>query len=403
MKAIIFLGTQKSGSSREGMKTSARLGYFTILFTNRMSQMRQRNEYDEVDQMVLCDIDNYEILKNRIAYLKTTEIEIEAIVSFIDPYVYIASKLADELGIGFFTTDAILKMQDKILSRKCLKDTNYAPVFKVLEKGKPYSINSVYNMLPLIMKNPNSTGSKDVYLIHTLQEFLDKLHFMMNIQNTRKVIIEQYLVGTQYIVETVVINNEVNIIALIEQEISLYNGHSIIVGYNLKHNSTKEFEESLKKAVTDIINFHGMKNGTCHLEMRYVKNNWKLIEINPRISGGAMNNIIKYGLGINLVEETIKFALRQEINITPKYQMYTFAKYITCEEQGILERVSGRNGALKSNGVITVFIKPRRGTILYPPISMGNRYAYVIANGLSEFGAIKNAKDAANKIKFHLE
>ena len=47
-------------------------------------------------------------------------------------------------------------------------------------------------------------------------------------------------------------------------------------------------------------------NAACHLEFRYVYENWKLIEMNPRVSGGAMNRMIEEAFGINLVEETIK-------------------------------------------------------------------------------------------------
>ena len=56
----------------------------------------------------------------------------------------------------------------------------------------------------------------------------------------------------------------------------------------------------------------GVTNAASHLEVRYVNGIWKLIEINPRISGGAMNRMIEEAFGINLVEETIKLYLGDE-------------------------------------------------------------------------------------------
>ena len=56
----------------------------------------------------------------------------------------------------------------------------------------------------------------------------------------------------------------------------------------------------------------GIENGALHLELRLTQNGWKLIEINPRISGGAMNNMLQ-ALGFSLVEETLKILLENSL------------------------------------------------------------------------------------------
>lgn len=50
-----------------------------------------------------------------------------------------------------------------------------------------------------------------------------------------------------------------------------------------------------------------------------------------------------------------------------------------------------------------VYVKPRKGTILTPPLSMGHRYAYVIAEGATLAEAQNNATTAAKEIKFLLK
>lgn len=401
MKAIIFIGTQKSGSSREAIKAAKRLGYETVLLTNRVSQIRNQEAYQDVSKMVFCDVFDYTDLKENISQLQENGLEIETIISFVNSYGYIASLLADEFGVGCFTSEAIFKMHDKLLSRECIKHTPYVPWYKVLKRDYPDSIDEIYHRFPLILKKPNSTGSKDVYLVNTVNEYLDKLERLTNGYQDQ-VIVEQYIDGPQFLVESLVENKEIKIVAIVQQEINLYKGHSIVTGYQLKHDLDKEFEQSLREAVTEIILCHGMENGACHLELRYVNNQWKLIEINPRISGVAMNEFIFYGLGINLVEQTLNLALKKPLQLTPKYKMYTNAQYLVSLLSGKLLKVTGRKEALNEFGVIKVFIKPRRGTMIYPPTSMGYRYAYVIANGYSEHEAKINAKIAASKIKFHI-
>ena len=146
-----------------------------------------------------------------------------------------------------------------------------------------------------------------------------------------------------------------------------------------------------------------MKNGACHLEMRSSKWGWKLIEINPRISGGAMNRIIEVGYGINLVEETIQLMLGNEPCLTKKHSKYVYAHYLTVDSKGILIKVTGKNRSSQYPGVDEVYIKPRKGQILRPPLSMGDRCGYILASSDDKDEAKRIAREAASKIRFHLQ
>ena len=139
------------------------------------------------------------------------------------------------------------------------------------------------------------------------------------------------------------------------------------------------------------------------MKLRLTKKGWKLIEINPRISGGAMNKMIQAAFGFNLVEETLKLFLGETPIISPKHRKYVFTQYVVISKKGILEKVTGKRRAKKSPGVLEVYVKPKKGTLLIPPLSMGHRYAYVIATGTSMEEAKNRAKSAANEITFHLE
>lgn len=402
MNTIIFINCQKSGSSREAIRQAEKLGYYTVLLTNKERQIEKRSEFPEVCQMVYCDLFDIELMKNKIKELQSKSLDIKAIISFVDPFCYTASILAKEFGVNRFSSDAILKMQDKILSRNALINTEYAPKFRVLSSGEPYMIYEIKKMIPFMMKNPHSTGSKDVFLIRNFQEFIDIMNVLIKRKQNDQIIIEEYLDGPQVLVETMVINQEVNIIAIVEQELYFYNGHFIVTGYKLMIDPNEEFLIDLKKAVTDIINCHGMEYGTCHLEMRNVNNKWKLIEINPRVSGGAMNEFIECALGINIVKETLKLVLGEDVQLEPIHKLPTFVEYIVINRSGKLIKITGKLKANEMPGVKKVYIKPRKGAIISPPVSMGNRYAYVIASGDTIEIAQANAKNAAKAIKFHV-
>jgi biotin carboxylase len=265
-----------------------------------------------------------------------------------------------------------------------------------------YLLDYQNEKIELIVKSPSSTGSKDVFFPKTIKELTSVIKLLRKKNSSHPILLEEYITGPQYLVETISRDGNVQIIAVFAQEIT-YGERFIITGYNLKINLDYDFLNHLQKAVTDILDLHGLQNGACHLEMRYSQNQWKLIEINPRISGGAMNQMIELGLGINLIEETLKMAIGLEPDFSIKTKKHVFTQYVTVNTSGTLLKVSGKRRAMESKGVMDVYVKPKKGTFLRPPTSMGHRYAYVIATGESEEEARQNAKNAALLIQFDLK
>lgn len=401
MKTIVFIGTQKSGSSREAIKAAEGLGYYTVLFTNRKSFLIKRDEFHDVHLMKLCDFQNIVELKNHINELILKGHKISAIISFVDPHCYTASLLAEEFGVNHFSTQAIANMLNKIFSKQALSESPYSSRFKVLTDESLLTQQEIEKDLPSIIKSPNSNGSKDVYKVSSYKDFNTFKTKLLKKYPIAPILYEEFLDGPQYLVEVLVYNNEIHIVAIVEQEITCCE-RFIVTGYNLIMNPEDGFYDKLSEAVTFIVKSHDLETGPCHLEMRYVNNQWKLIEINPRISGGGMNRLIEIGFGINLVEETLKVALGEKPNVLPRFKKYSFAQYVIISKTGILEKVTGKKRASRCSGVKEVYVKPRKGTLLTPPYSMGRRYAYVIATGDNEQQAKYNAKYAATQIKFWL-
>jgi len=317
MKTIIFIDTNKSGSSYEAIKFAKSMQYYTVLLTNRASFIKKRSEFQHVDLMESCNIDNIKKTKKIIKKLINDGLDVQAIVSFVDPYCYTASVLAQSFGLQHFSLDAISIMQDKIKSREMLDKSPYVPFFQKINSNENLEQETVEENLPLVLKVPTSAGSKDVHKVQTYDQYEETINEIRKSYPDKDILLEKYLDGPQYLVETVTINNKVNIIAIIEQEIT-FTGRFIITGYKMILDHENEFYQSLNTAVNEIISLHGMKDGPCHLEIRYVNNEWKLIEANPRISGGAMNSFIETAYGINLAGNSYAHAYSDRMAHTPE-------------------------------------------------------------------------------------
>lgn len=343
-------------------------------------------------------------MKSAVDRLLQKGLDVSAIVSFVDGHCHMACQLAEEYGVGAFSTQAVKNMENKVASRQMLSQLPYIPSFLILYDE--LSLADVFQKItagfPFILKNPRSAGSKDVFLISNEDDYKKRIRQIKRKDPDSPVLVEEYLDGPQYVIEVLVYKQNVSIVAVVKQQIT-YSKRFIVTGYSLQINLAGDFMDSLYQAVASIVESHGLENGACHLEMRLVNNEWKLIEINPRISGAGMNKLIECGLGVNLVKETLKMTQGLQPNTEPQYRRHVFAQYLISTKTGTLQKVTGRNKASRSPGVMAVYVKPRKGALLRPPLSMGHRYAYVIATGESEKAAEENAKQAAAKIEFWLE
>lgn len=405
MDTIVFIETNKSGSSREAIKAAEKLNFFTVLLTKKTKFINERTIFPDVHQMIFTDINDYDNIISTIEKLNKSGKNIKGIFSFIDSYVYMAARLSEKFCSNIVSTKAIHHMENKILTRNVLKDLpislNYL-IYNPTESLSSFFKKTNKINFPLIVKSPKSTGSKDVLLVKNKDQLILSIQSLLKKLPNEEILLEEYIDGPQYLVEILVQNGKVHIIAVIEQEITLFE-RFIVTGYSLLGQVDKRLYNSLFNAVNSVIQAFNMKNGACHLELRRIKDVWKLIEINPRISGGAMNDIIEIGHGINLVQETIRLMLGNKPSLNKKHHKYVYAHYLTVKSKGKLIRVTGKNRSSRYPGVEKVYIKPKKGTFLKPPTSMGHRYGYVIAAAYFKTEAKKIALEAANEISFEIQ
>ncbi|HJV31794.1 MAG TPA: ATP-grasp domain-containing protein [Bacillales bacterium] len=402
MNSIIFIETNKSGSSREGIRAAKKNGYKVHLLTNRRSFLEQRDEFPDVDEMYFCHLKNKEHIIAQIDEIQKKH-SVEIIISFIENYVTLAAELHNRFCHNIISEHAYNVMKDKLQTRIQLHGNPYTPYYFIYKKNDPLKtlLSEIKQLYPLILKSPSSSGSKDVYLINNEYQMINRIQYLQRKNPNEDLLIEEYLEGPQFNVECMVHKGEIFIAAIIEQEITKQNKF-IVTGYSI----SSDVEESVTESITDItksiLTDLQMENGNCHLELRLVKGEWKLIEINPRISGGVMNRLIEEAYGFNYAEEILRVYRGLQPSLIKKYEKCIFVQYSLVDYIGTLIEVTGVKSAKKMPGIIEVFIKSSKGQILSPPLSMGHRYGYVIAHGSSKDEAKTRAIQASEQIKFHL-
>lgn len=399
MKALVFIESYKFGTSREALTIAKEMGYVVILFTDKYSAL----EFEEVDQVIFIDdLLNELCLINEITLLQNKGIQICACLSFIDPYVTYAARLSGQLGLSVSSLQSLSIMENKIILRETLKHLPLTPAYWIIQPGDSLPSINYPAAFPLVIKAPVSNGSKDVFMVKTITELKKASQKIRDKYPDDSLLIEEFLDGPQYLVEIIIQNNVLKFFAVMEQDI-ISNGKFIVSAYKYPAKLEETMVKSLTTIILNITEKLGFSNGSCHMEWKLVQDEWKLIEINPRMSGGVMNQIIEEGTGINLIKEILKMYLGEEPTFIKTKKMYVNAKYLTLQSRGKLLKVKGKERALAHLGVKYLYIKPVSGAVLKKPNSMGDRYACVIAVSETEAQAEKIAIAAAKEIQFYIE
>ncbi|WP_432358933.1 ATP-grasp domain-containing protein [Sporosarcina sp. UB5] len=395
MRAIVYIGSSTTGSSMDALAVASQLGYTAILLTNRKAFLRKRLK--DVQPIYMKSMEEA-IIRKQLVQLIQTGHDIKAIISFVDPYVSMAANLSNEFCGSSISSAALQLMEDKMKTRLALRNNPTSCEFEMIT-ASPLKPSITY---PFIMKKTISNGSKDVYYIEDEWKLDITEKRLANRLPGEPLLIEEFIEGPQYVIEVIVIGALPIIVAIVQQEI-MHDYTFIVTAYDVMTSMDKSLYRSLWETVTSIIQEIGLYNGSCHFEMRYSQNGWKLIELNPRISGGAMNRMIEQAFGINLVQETIKLYLGEEPDLIRRKQQSVFTSYITITSTGYLLEIDGVEQAHLCPGVVDVHVKPSIGATMMPPLSMGHRYGYVMAVGNSPEEAKERAEYAVRLIKFYIE
>ncbi len=177
MDTIVFIETNKSGSSREAIKAAEKLNFFTVLLTKKTKFINERTIFPDVHQMIFTDINDYDNIITTIEKLNKSGKNIKGIFSFIDPFVYVAARLSEKFcsNSHIVSTKAIYRMENKILTRNVLKklpiSLNYL-IYKPTESLSSFLEKTKEMNFPLIVKSPKSTGSKDVLLVKNKDQLI---------------------------------------------------------------------------------------------------------------------------------------------------------------------------------------------------------------------------------------
>ena len=246
---------------------------------------------------------------------KCIEIKIDAILSIAsDVAVPTISFVADKLGLVANSVESSLISTNKSLMRSRFKEAGLpTPFYFTVSEVSTLTVKSAFQF-PLIVKPTDRSGSRGVTISNNKDELLVNIKKAISESFEKNAIIEEFIEGNEYSVESISQNGIHTILAITEK---ITSGPPYFV--ELEHHQPAGIDEDVKFQIYDTVkkglNALEIKNGAAHSEIKINEKGIYLIEIGGRMGGDFIgSHLVQLSTGYDYLKNCINVALGNQID-----------------------------------------------------------------------------------------
>lgn len=244
------------------------------------------------------------------------EEQIDGVLTAATDYgVLTASYIAEHMGLPGLNYESAKLIKNKYLVRKKLFENHVDDTEQAYEVTRETDITALAQLLtyPVMVKPCDGSGSRGASRVDHPDELLNACKYAMGDSITYRAEIESFINGREYGVESLVVNGEIYILAVMKKwmtEPPYYAelGHAIPCGL------PKRVEERTKEIVRKAIVALGINHGSVNMDLLITETgNIHIIDIGARMGGNLIgSHIIPYGTGIDYMGNMLKAAVGDE-------------------------------------------------------------------------------------------
>jgi biotin carboxylase len=377
-RALLFVESNTSGTGRLFVAAARDMGFRTVLITTRPQKYAFLAEpgAPEVIEVKRIDEDELDAL---IRLRFANGAEVAGITSSSEYFVATAAALAARFGLAGPDASAVRAARDKSHQRAALAAAGLpTPEFRAVTSAVDAVAAAREIGFPVIVKPVAGSGSEGVRLCGTPADAGSHAARLLSKAAEsgapRRVLVEEYVSGPEFSVE-------------------MFSGQ--VVGITRKHLGRPPFfveaGHDFPAAVTDDVaaalldtavrgtELLGLGWGPLHWELRVKDGRAYPMEVNPRLAGGFIPELVRHAHGIDLVRETVRLVAGFPVALLVQRRAHASIRFLFAPHAGRLRAVLGFYEAVGRPHVEDVRLYRRRGDDLEVHGDFRDRVGHVIA------------------------
>ncbi|HJQ03011.1 MAG TPA: ATP-grasp domain-containing protein [Jatrophihabitans sp.] len=400
-RLFVLVESNTTGSGRSFCSAARQLGLRPVVLVADPARYRYLAE-DAVD-FVQTDTADLRALRRAVAELPGG---VSGITSSSEYYVGSASELARELGLPHPDPDAIRACRDKAIQRELMQAAS-VPGPRFAKANTPDQAAAAAERLgfPVVVKPISGSGSVGVRLCGNLPELrsavlglLDATPDQLAIPKQSAVLVEQYLAGPEYSVETF----DRQLVGITAKQLGP-EPHFVETGHDFPASLPAEQARAVGAVTLRALTALGLGWGPAHVELRLTRDGPCLVEVNPRLAGGMIPTLVRQATGIDLIACTIGRAAGRPINLRPDRARFASIRFLLGATAGRLSGSADPTAAAACPGVVAAELLGRPGERFTPRHSFHDRLGYVIGTGDDAVAAASAATAGVTRLGLTVE
>ena len=379
MRFLLFIESNTTGTGRLFVQTARRLGLCPLLVTGDPG--RYSYAVDDSLDVMRIDTNDYQSLETTICKFAADN-QVAGIYSSSEYWIEASARLALRLGLPGAPPESIAICRNKRKQRECFKD-RFLPVPQFRCITSEDQLDPIVRTLPLpvVVKPTQGSGSVGVKLCRNAEEVISHARALLQqkvnergLPVAQEVLIEEYLEGQEYSIE--IFGGE--IVGITRKYLSR-EPYFVETGHDFPAEAPQEVLRALNQAATQALAAVGLYWGPVHIEIRMTREAPVVIEINPRLAGGFIPELVRQSMGIDLIERTILAATGNEPRPARGFSRHTSIRFLMPERQGILSGIRGVKEASLVEAVAEVKLYKAPGDRVLCRGDFRDRLGHVIA------------------------
>ena len=255
---------------------------------------------------------------------------------------------------------------------------------------------------PAIVKAVDNAASRGSVKIESRQELSAALENAKAASRTDSAVVEQYVVGSEQSVETIVWQGRHYHVGMADRQF----------GYHPYHIETAHFDPSqlpgsiqgdIYRVVDDAADSLGIDFGPAKADMILTRNGPMILEMPARLSGGFHSQYTTpLSSGKHPIKAVLGLAVGRPLDESQLQQSKNLVSVCSgiFPPPGLIIDIQGEDAARALPGVEAVFVTKRAGQRIDPYRDNGNRVCWVITVGTDREEALAHFKAAESLIRF---
>ena len=285
------------------------------------------------------------------------KLKVDGIVCYVaDSGAETVAYVAEKLGLPSYSAKSIDILTNKDKFRLFQQENGFniprAKGYSSYEEAK----DDFHNFkMPVMIKPVDSSGSKGISKIDSLELLKEKVTNAMNHSRTKRFIIEEYIenYGPHVGGDGFCVNGKLVFRCFSNEYFSTKRLNPFVsILATWPYVMPERIQNKIHDEIQRVLSLLNMQTGALNFDIRVdAKENVYIIEMAPRNGGDLNPNAIKYATGVDLIEYTIKAALGEDCSdlkmIDPKGYWATYV--LDSPNNGVLKAIQIEEEFRKNN------------------------------------------------------